>query len=46
MWHIFQEDNQAMTVLAVGGLLVIVAVALVAKAYRIRQQTAEKTKVS
>jgi len=40
------EDNQTLTVIGVGGLLTIVAVALIAKAYRKRQQAADKTKIS
>lgn len=37
-----QDDNQTLSVLGVGGLIVIVAVTLIVKAYRIRAENKNK----
>ncbi|PIO61546.1 hypothetical protein TELCIR_16931 [Teladorsagia circumcincta] len=37
------EDNQMLSVIGVGGLIMIVAITLIIKAYRIKQQDKAKT---
>ncbi|VDL76029.1 unnamed protein product [Nippostrongylus brasiliensis] len=41
--RLFKDDNQMMSVVGVGGLILIVAVTLIIKAYRIKQQDKAKS---